>query len=60
MLRELVEKYEFEFENHPIRVTISVGVGAISDEVTSVTDLIKLADVNLYKAKDGGRNRVVG
>jgi len=60
ILRGLVDNHDFEFENHPIKVTISVGVGAITDEVTSATDLIKVADVNLYKAKDGGRNRVVG
>ena len=42
-------------------VTLSLGVGAMSPDCpkTSV-DFVKLADENLYLAKNRGRNRVVG
>ncbi len=42
-------------------ITISAGACSFScdDEVTSWKDMVKRADVRLYKAKEGGRNRVV-
>lgn len=41
-------------------VTISIGVASTSDtEAQSIEALIAAADANLYKAKEGGRNRVV-
>lgn len=60
ILRGLVEHHEFEFESHPIRVTISVGVASILDGPETLEELMKLSDENLYKAKRSGRNRVVG
>lgn len=58
-IRNLVERDPFIFEEQTIAVTISVGVATVSEEVPSET-LIKLADDNLYRAKNAGRNRVVG
>nr|WP_256355262.1 sensor domain-containing diguanylate cyclase [Pseudomonas sp. PDM33] len=41
-------------------VTISIGVASTSDtEAESIEALIAAADANLYRAKEGGRNRVV-
>ncbi len=60
-LRMLTEQHPFKFGEDMIRVTISCGIitydtklGAISTEA-----FIGEADANLYKAKAGGRNRVV-
>ncbi|MSP62154.1 MAG: GGDEF domain-containing protein [Myxococcales bacterium] len=58
-IRLLIEKQPFEFEGDSISVTISCGVATVNDEVLGEA-FIKLADDNLYKAKRGGRNRVVG
>lgn len=41
------------------RVTISAGVATFPWDAQSDEALIKAADDNLYKAKEGGRNRVV-
>lgn len=42
-------------------VTISVGVGAMGPtQLTTGSDLVKIADSNLYQAKHQGRNRVIG
>ena len=42
-----------------IEVTVSVGVAGIAPDVDSVATLMKRADLALYQAKNGGRNRVV-
>jgi diguanylate cyclase (GGDEF)-like protein len=45
---------------HAIRVTASFGVCAKNDTVETLASLIKRADINLYKAKNNGRNCVFG
>jgi two-component system cell cycle response regulator len=42
-----------------IPVTVSVGVSSLKRGPDSVPELMKRADVALYEAKSGGRNRVV-
>ncbi|MEO3385765.1 PleD family two-component system response regulator [Mesorhizobium sp. CAU 1741] len=42
-----------------IEVTVSVGVAGIGPGVDTVETLMKRADIALYEAKNGGRNRVV-
>jgi len=42
-----------------LRITVSIGVAALSKDVPSLTDLLGRADQALYRAKDSGRNRVV-
>lgn len=41
------------------RVTISVGVASLTDDVLDVDSLVRVADGNLYRAKQEGRNRVI-
>ncbi|HET6282519.1 MAG TPA: GGDEF domain-containing protein [Polyangia bacterium] len=57
-IRQIVEKQDFKFENTKIRVTISMGVATIDDELADASTLIKRADERLYEAKSGGRNKV--
>lgn len=58
-LREKVEKTPFSIEgNDKINLTISIGVSLLTSK-TSLDDGIALADKNLYKAKESGRNRVI-
>ncbi len=53
-LRERVEQYHFEKTG----ITASFGVGLLEGERT-ISESISLVDEALYKAKEGGRNRVV-
>jgi diguanylate cyclase (GGDEF)-like protein len=59
-IRDLVEAQPFTFEGDIVTVTISVGCATTMGETVSVTQFIKEADDNLYRAKRGGRNMVVG
>lgn len=56
-LRALVEAHAFVAEDKNIRVTISVGAGALQAGMT-LPDLYRCADEMLYKAKRTGRNKV--
>jgi len=55
--REVVEKFVF-CEKQNIKLTISSGVYQYNDEET-IDEFIDKADINLYKAKQEGRNKVV-
>ena len=48
---------EFRHQEQILPVTISAGVCSIS-KAGSVNELLKLADTNLYSAKEDGRNRI--
>lgn len=59
-IRRLVERTAFTFEETRIPVTISLGVSTIQAEPIDPDAFIKLADEQLYLAKNTGRNRVCG
>jgi diguanylate cyclase (GGDEF)-like protein len=60
-LRQRIEDAAFEVPTSPlpINATISIGVAGFPDDGTTMVDLIHQADVAVYQAKLGGRNRVV-
>ncbi|MET0371969.1 MAG: GGDEF domain-containing protein [Sphingobium sp.] len=43
-----------------ITPTVSIGVATAPSDGADVTELVRHADLHLYQAKHGGRNRVVG
>ena len=58
-IRRLVENTPFEIGEVQLNVTISLGISNFpSHKVKSKEDLIRMADIALYEAKRGGRNRV--
>ncbi len=60
-LRTSISAVPTLFEGRPIPITISVGCAALkaTDDPSKNETLIRLADERLYRAKNGGRNRVV-
>lgn len=56
--REQVEATSFRSEHGPLRVTVSIGVTILSDLDTSSASALARADLALYRAKAGGRNRM--
>ena len=59
--RKAVDSTDFVFGGTPIRVSISLGVATLADsDYVQPEDLIAMADKYLYRAKQGGRNRVEG
>jgi diguanylate cyclase (GGDEF)-like protein len=59
-VRRLVEGARFLIDAKEFSCTVSVGVSTFSAQMTSPGALYDAADKNLYEAKRGGRNRVVG
>ncbi len=57
-IRTMVEGSTVKFESHDISCTVSIGLALLSD-AEDLEGLIGSADRALYKAKGGGRNRVV-
>jgi diguanylate cyclase (GGDEF)-like protein len=47
-----------KFDKYPEPVTTSWGVAAVTEGLEDPSKLTKLVDEALYKAKDGGKNRV--
>ncbi len=58
--RRVVEagREPFQFGDEEYVCTLSVGIAWASDSERSADDLLQEADLALYRAKDGGRNRV--
>ncbi len=56
-LRKAVEC--FQFRGVPLSVTMSAGIAAFPDHGTKRDELVRAADIQLYAAKQAGRNRVI-
>ena len=50
--------FEYTWSDQAVHFTISVGVAELSEHDDTVDSLLKRADQALYRAKNGGRNRV--
>ena len=57
-IRRNVDEFDFRDDKNKYHVTISLGVSQLTSVNDSVESLMKRADNGLYKAKEGGRNRV--
>ena len=56
-LRKVVERTPIEYEEHSIKVTISLGISQNGPEITTPKQWIEKADAALYKSKANGRNQ---
>jgi len=57
-MRQLLEQSPLTWKDDTISVTTSIGVASAAG-LTEVKRLLHDADLALYRAKAGGRNRVV-
>ena len=58
-IRSNIEKFDFEYENTHMSVTISIGVSVLRhDEPVTAKELVEQADQALYMSKRAGRNKV--
>jgi diguanylate cyclase (GGDEF)-like protein len=57
-IRNNVEKHRFVFDSISLSITISIGIASCPKDADNVRDIVSFADKALYKAKEGGRNRV--
>jgi len=58
-IRAAIAMATVEFENQPIRVTVSLGIANVPhSKFDNVESLLEAADLALYRAKGNGRNRV--
>jgi two-component system cell cycle response regulator len=58
-VRAEIAELPFLINGEGVPVTVSVGLSSLKRGLDSVAELLKRADVALYEAKSGGRNRVV-
>lgn len=58
-IRHAVEHHPFIWQDQVLRVTVSIGVTAITVDDKSLSNMISRVDKALYKAKKEGRNRVI-
>ena len=58
-LRQSIQGIEFTGPLSKLRISVSIGVAVMPHEkITTITDLIRLADTAMYTAKRKGRNRI--
>jgi len=58
-IRSSVENMAFAWEDKEIKLTLSGGIGAFSEETVDVLTLVREADNAVYLAKEQGKNRVL-
>lgn len=57
-IRVSISKAKIKSGTEKISTTASLGVAIKNDDILSIDDLFKVADINLYHAKQNGRNMV--
>ncbi len=59
LLRSALAATELPIDGGALRITVSIGIAEQSSDMRAAADLLRVADGALYKAKLGGRNRVI-
>ncbi|HEX4047000.1 MAG TPA: GGDEF domain-containing protein [Elusimicrobiota bacterium] len=59
-MRARVAAEPFVFQGAPTHATMSFGVASFPQDATTASQIVRSADERMYRAKNGGRNQVVG
>jgi diguanylate cyclase (GGDEF)-like protein len=59
-IRQRVASEPFVFQGKNTSATMSLGVASFPTDATTASQVIRVADERLYRAKNGGRNQVIG
>jgi diguanylate cyclase (GGDEF)-like protein/PAS domain S-box-containing protein len=61
MGRLIIDKFDAPFfvEGHDIRISTSIGVSVFPQDGVNVADLLRKADMALYRAKESGKRKLV-
>jgi diguanylate cyclase (GGDEF)-like protein/PAS domain S-box-containing protein len=57
-IRSATEHLRLEADGHRFGFTASIGIATVDDADRSIDTIMNRADIGLYQAKNGGRNRV--
>lgn len=57
-IRATLRQPGFKWQDHPVNVTLSLGIAEVGPDTTSFDELLKSADKALYAAKRAGRDQV--
>ena len=57
-VRAVIESKKNIYNHNTVAITISLGVASLDKQITNIDELYQMADTQLYKAKELGRNRV--
>jgi diguanylate cyclase (GGDEF)-like protein len=58
-LREMVSQTVFCMPDHPLTVSVSIGIAQLNPRNHTSFEFVELADMGLYEAKRQGKNRVI-
>ena len=59
VIQQTIAETSFEWQGHPLDVTVSIGVTTLPlGEVADAEELFHRVDQAMYRAKEGGRNRI--
>jgi diguanylate cyclase (GGDEF)-like protein/PAS domain S-box-containing protein len=59
-IRERMQRHVFGGDHSSVRCTLSLGVAELNPETAAVDDLLRMAEAAVQRAKQAGRNLVVG
>ncbi|MFI5345061.1 MAG: GGDEF domain-containing protein [Elusimicrobiota bacterium] len=59
-MRARVAEEPFVFQGAPTHATMSFGVASFPQDATTSSQIVRSADERMYRAKEAGRNQVVG
>lgn len=58
VFRRQMEEIDFNWEGRHFKVGISIGIVPITADTDDISELLRLADMACYMAKDAGRNQI--